>query len=142
MVRRDGVQYLYPLPLGRKALEARVREFLEPLLAWQDRKSSRCKKDEELYDLLLAKPLATISPNEQMIIVPDGILGLLPFEALVMAAGSNPETSVFVGDQRVLWYYPSITVLAQQRGRAARPTARPLSALGNPVYESRKKTCG
>ena len=133
VVRRDGVQYLYPLPLGRKALEARLREFLEPLLNGRPEEFS-AKKGEELYNLLLAKPLATISPSDQLIIVPDSILGLLPFEALVMAAGITPETSVFVGDQRVLWYYPSITSLAQQRGRAVRPTARLLSALGNPLY--------
>ncbi len=138
VVRRDGVRYMYPLPLSRKALEARVREFLEPLLHGRSEEFS-VKKGEELYDLLLAKPLATISPGEQVIIVPDGILGLLPFESLVIAAGSNPETSTFVGDQRSLLYYPSITVLTQQRGRAAGPNARPLLALANPFYEVQEK---
>ncbi len=132
VVRRDGVHYLYPLPLGRKALEARVREFLEPLIKGKAGEFS-AQKGQDLFNLLLAKPLATISQSDQVIIVPDGILGLLPFEALVTAANSNPET-IFVGDQRVLWYYPSITVLAQQRGRAAKPSSRPLVALGNPLY--------
>ena len=130
VVRRDGVQYLYPLPLGRKALEARVRELMDPVMAGRTGDFS-VPKGQELFDLLLSKPLSTISPDEQIIIVPDGILGALPFEALVMAAGNNPETSVFVGDQRALWYYPSITVLAQQRGRAEKLTHRPLFALGN-----------
>ena len=130
VVRRDGVHYLYSLPLGRKALEARVREFLEPLIKGKAGEFS-AQKGQELFELLLAKPLSTISPNDQVIIVPDGILGLLPFETLVTAAHSNPETSIFVGDQRVLWYYPSITVLAQQRGRPEKPTNRPLFALGN-----------
>ena len=138
VVRRDGVQYMYPLPLGRKALEAGVREFLEPLLHGRSEEFS-VKKGEELYDLLLTKPLATISPSEQVIIVSDGILGLLPFESLVMAAGRNPETSTFVGDQRSLLYYPAITVLIQQRGRAAGPNTRPLLALANPFYEVPEK---
>ena len=133
VVRQDGVQYLHPLPLGRKALEARVREFMEPLINSQAGGFS-LPKGQELYDLLLAKPLATVAPGEQVIIVPDGILGLLPFEALVIAAGPNPETSIFVGDQRTLRYYPSAAVLAQQRGRADKPTTRPLLALGNPIY--------
>jgi CHAT domain-containing protein len=93
------------------------------------------KKGQELYDLLLAKPLATVSPGEQVILVPDGILGALPFEALVMAAGLDAETSIFVGDQRVLRYSPSATVLAQQRGRPEKATTRPLLALGNPLYQ-------
>jgi tetratricopeptide (TPR) repeat protein len=135
VVRKDGVQYMHPLPLGREALEAQVREFMEPLV------NSKVggfpvKKGEELYDLLLARPLATVKPGEQVIIVPDGILGLLPFEALVSAAGSNPETSIFVGDQRTLLYYPSAAVLVQQRGREEPQTPRPLLALGNPIYNA------
>ena len=42
---------------------------------------------KELYDLLLAPALATVKEGERVIIVPDGILGLLPFEALVMEEG-------------------------------------------------------
>lgn len=133
VVRRDGVQYLYPLPVGRKALEAQVQEFMEPLINARAGGFS-LKKGQDLYNLLLAKPLATVSPGEQVIIVPDGILGALPFEALVMVDGLDPDTSIFVGDQRILRYYPSATVLAQQRGRAVKPTTRPLLALGNPTY--------
>ncbi len=135
VVRQDGVQYLHPLPLGRKALEAQVREFMVPLINSKAGGFS-LKKGQELYDLLLAKPLATVSPGEQVIIVPDGILGLLPFEALVIAAGSDPETSIFVGDQRTLRYYPSAAVLVQQRGREETTAARPLFALGNPIYNA------
>ncbi len=138
VVRQDGVQYLHPLPLGRKALEARVREFMEPLINSQAGGFSP-QKGQELYDLLLAKPLATVAPGEQVIIVPDGILGLLPFEALVSAAGSDPETSIFVGDLRTLRYYPSAAVLAQQRGRAEKPTTRPWLALGNPIYNAEEE---
>jgi tetratricopeptide (TPR) repeat protein len=133
VVRQGGVQYLHPLPLGRKALEARVREFMEPLLNSQAGGFS-LPKGQELYDLLLAKPLATVAPGEQVIIVPDGILGLLPFETLVIAAGHDAATSIFLGDQRILRYYPSAAVLAQQQGRAEQPTTRPLLALGNPIF--------
>jgi CHAT domain-containing protein len=84
--------------------------------------------------MLLAKPLATISPWEQVIIIPDSILAALPFEALVVTAGLDYESSIFMGDQRILRYYPSATVLAQQRGRPAKSASRPLLALGNPIY--------
>ncbi len=135
VIRKDGVQYLHSLSLGRKALEARVREFMEPLVNSKD-DGFPVQKGQELYDLLLARPLAAVKPGEQVIIVPDGILGLLPFEALVIAAGRDPETSIFVGDQRTLLYYPSASVLAQQRRREAKPTARPWFGLGNPIYHA------
>ena len=77
-----------------------------------------------------------------MIIVPDGILGLLPFEALVLKAGTGLKDSVFVGDRYTLSYYQSAAIMALKRslkeapGRAApvcpgksgvQPSGRPLA---------------
>jgi CHAT domain-containing protein len=70
-------------------------------------------------------------------VVPDGILGLLPFEALVMAEGKGNKKHVFVGDQHTLTYYQSATVLALQRQLQEHKAARPLFALGNPIYDAK-----
>ena len=67
--------------------------------------------------------------------VPDGILGLLPFEALVVQPGGNPEKSVFVGDSYSFTYYQSATVLALQRQLQEPQSPRPLFALGDPIYQ-------
>ena len=69
-----------------------------------------------------------------MIIVPDGILGLLPFEALVIKEGTGLADSLFVGDRYTLSYYQSATVLALQRRLKEPRAGRALFALGHPVF--------
>lgn len=133
VVRSTGVEYVHALTLGRAALAAEVRDFLTPLREGAPAAFSP-EKGQELYELLLAKPLATVAPSDRLIIIPDGVLGVLPFEALVMAAGQDAATSVFVSDQRSLVYYPSPAVLAEQRGRPEEPKNRAFLAVGNPVF--------
>jgi len=124
------------LALGRKALEARVREFMEPLLNSQAGGFS-LKKGQELYDLLLANPCYG-GPGRTSDNCPGRHPGSAALEALVIAAGSDPETSIFVGDQRILWYYPSVAVLATA-GRAENPTTRLLLAWESRFILLRKK---
>jgi CHAT domain-containing protein len=78
-----------------------------------------------------------VKEGERVILVPDGILGLLPFEALVMEAGESFEKSVFVGDRHTLTYYQSASVLALQRTLPEASPPRPLFALGNPIYQEK-----
>ncbi len=89
---------------------------------------------KELYELLLGPALATIKEGERVIVVPDGILGLLPFEALVMEKGKGNRKPVFVGDQYTLTYYQSAKVLALQRQLQEPQSPRPLFVLGDPIY--------
>ncbi|MBW1947822.1 MAG: CHAT domain-containing protein, partial [Deltaproteobacteria bacterium] len=89
---------------------------------------------KELYDLLLAAPLAEVKEGEKVIIVPDGILGLLPFTALVIREGPGLKDHVYVGDRYRLSYYQSGTILALQRQWQKRRAPRPLFALGHPIF--------
>jgi CHAT domain-containing protein len=106
---------------------------MEPLVSQEpDRFSLR--QAQELYTLLLAQPLGEVRENDRVIIVPDGILGLLPFEALVLKSGTGLKDSVFVGDRYTLTYYQSAAVMALKRRLQEHPAERPLFALGNPVF--------
>lgn len=137
VVRAGEIPYVYAIPAGRAALADKIRELLAPVLQ-ADTPSWPLATAQELYELLLAKPLATVAPWERLIIVPDGVLGLLPFEALSSAAGQGAKDPVFLGDQRAMVYYPSTAVLAQQRGRPAGPKPRPFLGVGSPwVAESK-----
>ncbi|MCX5893382.1 MAG: hypothetical protein NTW80_10525 [Deltaproteobacteria bacterium] len=96
VVRKGGVTKVVKIPLGREALEGKVKDFMEPFINSQTDGFS-LPQAKHLYDLLPAGPLAEIKENERVIIVPDGILGLLPFEALVLKQGQGLTDSVFVG---------------------------------------------
>jgi tetratricopeptide (TPR) repeat protein/CHAT domain-containing protein len=140
VVRKGGVKGLVKIPVGREALEAKVKTFMEPLIN-QDPDRFLLKGAHELYGLLLAQPLKEVKEDDRVIIVPDGILGLLPFEALVVKAGTGLKDSVFVGDRYTLSYYQSAAVMALKRRLAEHRAARPLFALGNPVFSPRDARC-
>ena len=130
---RAGSSAWSRFPVGREELEAKVKAFMEPLINREPDRFS-LKQAHELYSLLLAQALKEVKENDRVIIVPDGILGLLPFEALVLKAGTGLKDSVFVGDRYTLSYYQSAAVLALKRRLQAHRAGRPLFALGNPVF--------
>ena len=91
---------------------------------------------DKLYRWLLAEPLALLAPGTTVIVVPDGVLSTLPFEALGPRPASGPPA--FAGARYTFTYIPSATVLTFERtARRARGTtgSRPLLALGDPIYE-------
>ena len=96
---------------------------------------------DKLYRWLLAEPLALVPAGATVMVVPDGVLSTLPFEALGPAsAGAAPA---FAGARYTFAYMPSATVLTFERtakrvrGGAA---VRPLLAVGDPVYEDLERT--
>ena len=81
----------------------------------------------KLHDLLLAPFAAELQAATEVLLVPDGALSLLPFEALC-----DPEGYPLV--QRLpVSYAPSLTVLGMKRPGGAAP-AGSLLALGNPSF--------
>jgi len=140
VVRRGGVKKVVRIPLGREELEGKVKVFMEPFINNQTDRFS-LPQAKELHDLLLAGVVPEIKESDRVIIVPDGILGLLPFEALVLKEGQNLQDSVFVGDKYNLTYYQSAAVLALKRRLKEEPAGRPLFALGNPVFSEQDARC-
>jgi CHAT domain-containing protein/Tfp pilus assembly protein PilF len=133
VVRKGGVKKLIKIPFSKEALEAKVKAFIEPMNTKQVEKFS-VKEAKGLYELLLADALKDVKESDRIIVVPDGILGLLPFESLVIKEGRDYKNSFYVGDRYNITYYQSATVLALQRNLKERKTERLLFALGNPIY--------
>jgi CHAT domain-containing protein len=81
-----------------------------------------------LYDLLLAPAGAALQRAGRVILVPDGRLWELPFQALRSRAGR------YLIEERTVSYAPSLTVLRDMRAheRDAAPVTQTLLALGNP----------
>lgn len=133
IVRKGGVKRLIKIPVKKEALEETAKAFIEPMNLKKPDKFS-IKDAKKLYDILLSEALKEIKDNEKIIIVPDGILGLLPFEALIIKEGTGIKDSIYVADRYTVSYYQSATILALNRMLKTPEPEKPLFAVGNPVY--------
>jgi CHAT domain-containing protein/Tfp pilus assembly protein PilF len=134
VVRKGGVNKIHKINISGEELTEKVKKFIEPLSSGKHSEFST-KLAKELYDMLLSGALKDVKDSEKLIIVPDGILGLLPFEALVMKDGKDHRDSVFVGDKWTITYSQSATALALTRLFKPSMAKKPFFALGNPVYD-------
>ena len=118
----------YTLPIKRKELADHVAAFRQQLAK---RDLTFRPAASKLYDLLLKPAQAELQGKQTLVIVPDGALWELPFQALQSARGRY-----FVEDH-ALSYAPSLTVLREmsklRRRRAdGSATFTTLLAIGNP----------
>lgn len=134
VVRKGKVQKLVKIPLSKDVIEAKVKKFIEPFNTNQISGVS-LSLAKEMYDILLSDALKDVKETEKIIIVPDGILGLLPFEALVIKQGNDFKDSVYVTDRFAVTYSQSATALSLINILKHSEAKKPLFALGNPVYD-------
>ncbi len=92
------------------------------------------EKGQALGRLLLEEALSRIDSDKNIIITPDGVLNMVPFEALTV--GKTKNTIQYLGEKYKISYYPSASVMATMRQFKESPKiSKPLFALGDPVYE-------
>ena len=116
---------VYPLEVKYAELTTRVRHLQQLLSAQADDFQEPAR---ELYDLLLKPAEDQIGLKTKMIIVPDGVLWRLPFEAL------QSEDDHYVVDQKQVVYASSLSALREMR-KPRLPVGRPnplLVAYENP----------
>jgi len=114
------------LPVGRKEIERLTRQFVDEIRA----KGPGIETSKQLYGLLI-KPVPETSSATRLIIAPDGILNLLPFEALRDSHGE------YLLKSRVISYVPSATILdVLRRTEKEEPSPRPFLGVGDVVYEN------
>src|SRR5208283_5643784 len=100
---------------------------------------------QTLYKKLLLAVLAQVPEGTPLVIIPDGMLAILPFEALVVsgkptwkedAYGPYPEGITYLGDVYPISYYQSITslTLARTLRSKEKPGAKTL-VVADPVFE-------
>jgi CHAT domain-containing protein/tetratricopeptide (TPR) repeat protein len=128
VTEEDGAAVLrsYRLDSTPAQLARRCRQFREQLAA-RDLDFTRAAR--ALYDLLLGPAAAQLRGRTRLVIVPDGPLWELPFQAL-----RSPAGRALIADDAIS-YAPSLTVLRAMSRSAARATAGPprLLAFGNPA---------
>jgi len=134
IIRKNGISRIYRLNIDQTALEEKIRKFMEPLNR-NDPSAFSVKAAKELYEVLFSGALKDAGETETFVVVPDGMLGLLPFEALITREGRDHKDSSYVGDNRTITYSQSATALALTRLLKPSEAIKPLFALGNPVYD-------
>ena len=136
--------------IPRKDIDELVRKFREPMEIGTD--DSPAQKlgnfdfisGKKLSDLLLNDILSDLPKNTPVIIVPDGSLGVVPFEMLLLNDGGKViidnktlQTSgaEFFGDRNPISYYQSITALTLARTLGKQQKCgEKLLAMVDPVF--------
>jgi len=133
LVKKSGIEHIFKMNINKDDLNKKVADFLEVIKNYQ---GLEFQKDmaSELYDVLLSNVINKLEKENRLIIVPDGILGVLPFEALTTKGMTSKDDFAFVGDKYEFIYYQSATVLAFQRNFQRSKPKKPLFALGDPFF--------
>nr|MBC8360259.1 CHAT domain-containing protein [Candidatus Desulfatibia profunda] len=122
------------IDVSREELIQRVGEFRGFMENPDSLEAYDPEKGQTLGRLLLGEALSRIDPAKNIIITPDGVLNILPFEALIVGKTSN--TVQYLGEKYKISYYPSASVMATMRRFKESPkSSNPLFALGDPVYD-------
>ncbi len=125
-------------------LEKDIRKFREPFetVKFRDFDPTLAHK---IYKRLLAPVMAEVPEGSPIIIIPDGVLALLPFEALIVRGNATwkqgkiadyPDGVTYLGDLYPISYYQSITALTLVR--EATRTKKPgenLLIIADPVFD-------
>ncbi len=119
---------VYPLEIKREVLAEQVEQFRSQLAG---RDAQFGKLAQKLYSSLLKPAQAELPPQAKLMIVPDGPLWELPFQALLTAQGH------YLWEDHVIAYAPSLTVLREmtkaKQGKGKAPAAQSLFAIGDPA---------
>ena len=131
LTKGDGANYAnlqaYTLAIRKKDLTDRAEAFRQQLAA---RDLALEKPARELYDLFLGPARFQLEGTSKLIIVPDGALWELPFQALQSAKDRH------LLEDKAVSYVPSLTVwreMVRRRKKEADKPATTLLAFGNPV---------
>jgi CHAT domain-containing protein len=122
---RVRARALAATPPQLASLVARVRTQI------QNRDLRVAASARELHDAVIGPLAADLPAGRELIIVPDGFLWDVPFQAL-----RAPSNRYLIEDHAIS-YAPSMTALLRvQRGGLEPPTAAGLLAVGNPTLPS------
>jgi CHAT domain-containing protein len=120
-----GRDFARIVPLAdRESIESSVIAYLKTLKT----KGTSKAQGGDLYATLL-REIPEISKKERLVIVPDGRLHLLPFDALVDGSGR------YLVSSHTITYAPSATSLYLTNSAPQKPAQHPLLGIGGIPYE-------
>tara|TARA_B110000495_G_scaffold17994_1_gene12725 strand:+ start:365 stop:2755 length:2391 start_codon:yes stop_codon:yes gene_type:complete len=130
VVKKDSGQLSLSKVDKKSTLEKTVN-FYRLLLTNPGPENDKALRDisRVLYDLLI-KPMEThINDKKELTIIPDGILGYLPFETLIDSGGQ------YLVEKYVIRYAQSMTVQQLIKNRKYESNRKPMLALGGAIYD-------
>lgn len=125
---------IFTLP-PRKEIEERVKGYLAIINSPSSPAVSIASQGKNLYDVLLKSAGKILQTKPNLIIVPDGILHYLPFEALVDSVKNNAPR--YLIESINISYAPSASVLGLIKNDKRAPmqkSRRELLAFGDPIF--------
>jgi CHAT domain-containing protein/tetratricopeptide (TPR) repeat protein len=122
------------IPISRDVLTGTVHAFRGENTASsaQDIASSEPSK---LYKMVVEPIEKELRAGDKLIIVPDGVLALLPFEGLSIGTDSATGKQRYLIEKYQISYSQSATVLAELRKEKPMDKENSLLAFGDPVYD-------
>jgi len=114
---------VYPLEIKPDELAAKVSHLRQLITS---RAEGFHEVAQELYDVLIKPAEDQITLKTKLVIVPDGLLWGLPFEAL------QPAEEHYLLDQMQVSYAPSLAALREMRRHPVKRSNSLLIAYGNP----------
>jgi CHAT domain-containing protein len=138
-VEPGGKTKIFSIPMGQEALEKRIVPLLAPfrqsVLKREDLSRFSLVESASLYKEILSPALAEVPPGTRVVLVPDGILGAFPFEAMVVQSGKDWRDSVFLGDRWPVTYAQSAAILSLNRNLGASKAPSAFFGLGDCIYD-------
>lgn len=131
---KDGEKQFVQVPIGKEFLDLSIK-FRNDILGQAD---DFIDNGYKLYQILL-QPVADAIENQPILIVSDGLLGYLPFEALLSAPAKSPEHSYadlpYVLKTNPIRYSFSAQSSLQYQNRSSNQSSKLLLAMA-PVFDS------
>jgi CHAT domain-containing protein len=135
---------LFEILPARKEIEKAVNAYLDVLAATPnhlhiERDLAKLRgQAEALFTTLLGRLAGQIEPGQRLIVVPDGLLHYLPFEALV-------HNGRYLVEDHEISYNSSASILGLWQDSGSRVDSvdqLELLAVGDPVFEPARKAMG
>lgn len=130
----------FEVPASEETLRRLVLEFRRPLEEPTDARKRftgefAAEAGVKLRELLLKPAAPFLEESSKIIIVPDGALGLLPFEALPAASGADASSLSYFGDSHDVAYAQSATALTLARTlRKGRGAGKGILIAADPIF--------
>jgi len=150
LLERGRILSAISIPITRDSLSQLIKQyrgFTECIQYASDLRKYDPELGTQLYKLLIQDLIPMLDKDKKLIIIPDEILCILPFEMLISELPSEvemvdtefgpcPKGLRYFGDDYLISYYQSATSLTMIRSLNKASSAKPLFALADPIFDT------